>query len=199
MKFLICTNNKSKLAELKRILESLNIEAYSPKELGIDLGDVVEDGKTFMENAFIKAKSGMEKSGLNAIADDSGLCVDALFGRPGVYTARYGGEDLPYPQKCQMLMDELKDVKDENRGAEFKCVIAVLMTDGKKIEVEGKCRGKIGYKMTGENGFGYDPIFMVGDKSFAEISDDEKDKISHRGNALRLMKEKLKEYLEENK
>ena len=195
MEFLICSNNLHKLTEIKRILLDLGVKAYSPKELGIELGEIDETGTTFAENAEIKALAGLEKANLASIADDSGLCVDALDGRPGVYTARYGGEGLTDEERYTKLLEEMADVADENRTARFVSAICVTFSNGDKIVAEGYCEGKIGTAPSGENGFGYDPVFYVGEKSFAELSDKEKDALSHRGKALEIMKQKLSEYL----
>ena len=129
------------------------------------------------------------------MADDSGLCVDALDGRPGVYSARYGGEEMPYPEKMEKLVEELGGLPVDYRTAKFVAHICFIDADGTRIDVEGVCPGYIGAEPKGENGFGFDPIFMVGDRSFAELSDSEKDRISHRGKALRELAERLKEHL----
>lgn len=198
-KFVIATNNKKKLIELNRILIPLGIDAVTAGEIGVDLGDVEENGTTFTENAYIKAKSAFDKlSGKYCVvADDSGLCVDALSGAPGVFTARFGGEGLSDVERYTLLLKEMADVDDDKRQAHFACSICAIMTDGTVITAEGICDGTIGYAPVGEGGFGYDPIFMVGDKSFSQLSADEKDKCSHRGNALRVLKKKLVEYMED--
>ena len=193
--FLIATHNKKKREELHRILSPLGINVFLDFEKGIELSDVEETGETFTENAFLKARSGCKESGLPCIADDSGLVVDALDGRPGVYSARYMGEDTPYPEKMAHLVKELEGVEDEKRTARFISVAAVVFPDGREYAVSGACEGKIGYEPKGENGFGFDPIFMVGERSFAELSAEEKDAVSHRGNSLRALKEKLEEIL----
>lgn len=191
MKILIATHNKHKLTEMERILAPMGYEVVTDREIGISLTDVEETGTTFIENARIKAESGCKESGLICIADDSGLCVDALGGAPGVYSARYSGIHGDDEANIVKLLNELKDVPHEKRTAHFQCSICISFPDGSEITAEGKCEGKIGYEKRGENGFGYDPVFMVGDKSFAELSSDEKDAISHRGNALKLLREKL--------
>ena len=165
MKFIIASNNKKKLVELERILNPLGINAVTPKEEGITLDDVEENGTTFAENAFLKANAAYLKTGLPAVADDSGLCVDALDGRPGVYTARYGGEGLTDEERYIKLLDEMKNVDDDKRSAHFTSSICCILPDGSKITAEGICEGKIGYEPIGKDGFGYDPIFMFGDKS----------------------------------
>lgn len=199
MKFVVATNNKKKLLELNRILIPLGIDAVTAKEIGIDLGDVEENGATFDENSYIKAKSAFDllKGEYCVVADDSGLCVDALDGAPGVYSARYGGEGLSDIDRYNKLLDDMKDVPQGKRSAHFACSICAVMTDGFVIRAFGKCDGTIGTEPIGEGGFGYDPVFMVGDKSFSQLTADEKDKCSHRGNALREFKVKLEKYLEE--
>ena len=178
--------------ELQRILKPLGINVYVSEELGITLREVGESGVTFEENAALKARSGCEDSGIPCIADDSGLEVDALGGRPGVYSARYGGEDLPYDKKMEMMLDELRDVPEDKRAARFVSAVCCAFPDGREIMVRGACEGRIGFSASGSGGFGYDPCFYVGDKSFAELSPEEKDKISHRGKALRLLAEELR-------
>ena len=192
MKILIATHNKHKLTEMERILAPMGYEVVTDTDIGISLNDVEETGTTFIENARIKAESGCKESGLICIADDSGLCVDALDGAPGVYSARYSGEHGNDEANIVKLLEELKDVPDEKRTAHFMCSICVSFPDGSEITADGKCEGKIGYEKRGENGFGYDPVFMVGDKSFAELTSAEKDAISHRGNALMALREKFK-------
>ncbi len=195
MDFLIATHNKKKREELHRILAPLGVNVYLASEKGVELREVEETGETFEENAMLKAVSGCEDGKMPCIADDSGLCVDALDGRPGVYSARYHGEDTPYPEKIAYLLDELKDTPDEERTARFVSTVACVFPDGRSFVVRGECEGKIGYEMKGSNGFGFDPVFMVGEKSFAELTPDEKDAISHRGNSLRALAEELKKYI----
>lgn len=191
MKILIATHNKHKLQEMARILEPMGYEVVTDRDIGIELTDVEENGTTFLENARIKAKAGCEESGLICIADDSGLCVDALDGEPGVYSARYCGEHGNDSANNEKLLLKLKDIADENRTARFVCAICVCFPEGSEITAEGICEGKIGYEYRGNNGFGYDPLFMVGNKSFAELTAKEKDAVSHRGNALKELKELL--------
>ena len=195
MKFIIATHNKKKCEEMHRILSPLGVEVYTAEMLGIELTDAEETGLTFAENAEIKALSGCRESGYPGIADDSGLCVDALGGEPGIYSARYSGEHGNDEANIVKLLGTLKDVPDEKRTAYFACAVCVCFPDGRKISLEGKCEGKIGYEKKGDGGFGYDPIFMVGEKSFAELTKEEKDAISHRGNALRELVKVLPEYL----
>lgn len=190
-KFIIATNNAKKLVEMDRILSPLGINAVTAKEAGVDLGDVEETGATFEENALIKAMSAFEKSGLPSIADDSGLMVDALGGRPGVYTARYGGEGLSDKERYMRLLEELKDVPKEKRTARFVCAICCVLSKEETITVRGECEGEIAFEPCGEGGFGYDPIFLYGGKSFALLTPAEKDGVSHRGKALRLLREEL--------
>ena len=195
MDFLIATHNMKKREELHRILSPLGINVFIDSEKGISLSDVEETGETFEENALLKARSGCKESGLPCIADDSGLMVDALDGRPGVYSARYMGEETPYSEKMAGLVNELQGVPDEKRTARFVSVAALVFPDGREYTVKGTCEGTIGYEPMGTNGFGFDPIFMVGDKSFAQLSAEEKDAISHRGNSLRKLREKISEII----
>ncbi len=198
MKLVVATNNSHKLEEFKRILEPLGIQILSQKEAGIHI-QPEENGLTFAENAWIKAKAIFKATGLPTVADDSGLCVDALGGRPGVYSARYHGEDTLYPEKMQALLDELKDVEDSRRTAQFVCAIACAWDAETKIETLGVCQGKIGYQPLGSGGFGYDPIFMVNGKSYSQLTGEEKDAISHRGLALREFYSKVKDKVEGKK
>lgn len=191
MKILIATHNKHKLTEMARILEPMGYEVVTDTMLGFELTDVEENGKTFLDNARIKSEAGCKESGLPCIADDSGLCVDALGGEPGVYSARYSGVHGDDEANNQKLLCELKDVPTEKRTARFECAICVSFPNGKEITAKGTCEGFIGYEKRGENGFGYDPLFMVGEKSFAELSAEEKDAVSHRGNALKELGKKF--------
>lgn len=199
MKFIIATNNAHKLIELERILSPLGINAVSPKQEGISLDDVEENGSTFMGNSFIKANAACLKTGLPAIADDSGICVDALGGKPGIYSARFGGEEASDSDKNHMILDMLKGKDLSERGAHYTCAITCVFPNGDKIQVEGKCFGKIAEAPEGDGGFGYDPIFLYNGVSFGKVSAEEKDKVSHRGNALRMFRDELVKYLEENK
>lgn len=185
-KIVFATNNVNKLREAKEILAPLGIEVISQREAGADC-DPEENGVTFADNALIKAKAVHDIVRCPVVADDSGLCIDALDGRPGVFSARYA----PNEEKCAKILSEMKDVPDEKRTAYFECAIAYIDSNG-YFTVSGKCMGKIGYEERGTNGFGYDPIFMYGEKTLAEMSADEKNKISHRGNALRELFNKLK-------
>ena len=195
MKFIIATHNMKKQAEMQRILSPLGVEVLTAEMAGVTLTDVEETGVTFEENAVLKAENGCSESGLPCIADDSGLSVDFLGGEPGVYSARYCGKHGDDEANIQKLLKKLEGVPEEKRTARFVSVVCVCFPDGRKLTVDGKCEGKIGFEKHGDNGFGYDPVFMVGQKSFAELSADEKDKISHRGNALRKLAQVLPEYL----
>ena len=192
MKILIATHNKHKLGEMARILEPMGYEVVTDTMLGFELTEVEENGETFLDNARIKAQAGCKESGLPCIADDSGLCVDALGGEPGVYSARYSGGHGDDEANNKKLLQKLKDIPIEKRTARFECAICVSFPDGDEITANGTCEGLIGYEKRGENGFGYDPLFMVGDRSFAEFSAEEKDAVSHRGNALKVLSEKFK-------
>ncbi|MBQ5346732.1 MAG: RdgB/HAM1 family non-canonical purine NTP pyrophosphatase [Ruminococcus sp.] len=198
MKFIIATNNAQKLKELERILSPLGINAVSPKQEGISLDDVDENGATFKENSYIKAKAACEKTGLPAIADDSGICVDALDGAPGIFSARFAGDEATDEDKNNLILEKLKSVPEEKRGAHYTCAVTCVFPSGDEIQVEGYCYGKIAYEPDGDGGFGYDPIFLYNGVSFGQVSAEEKDKVSHRGNALRMFKAELLRYLEEN-
>ncbi len=191
MKYIIATHNMKKRNELARILEPLGVEVLTAEQAGVELTDVEETGTTFEENARLKSESGCKETGMPCIGDDSGLVVDALDGAPGVYSARYAGDHGNDPANIALLLENMKDVPDEKRTARFMCTVCCSYPDGSEIVVSGKCEGKIGYEPKGDGGFGYDPIFMVGDKSFAELTAEEKDKISHRGNALKALAEAL--------
>ena len=186
------SNNAGKLKELRRILEQMGHEVKSLRDLCIDL-DPEETGTTFAENARIKAMTVHQHTGEAVIADDSGICVDALGGRPGVYSARYGGEDLPHPEKIKLLLSELRDTPPEQRGARYECAIHFVLADGREYAFHADCPGMVGYETRGQNGFGYDPIFYLPEYgcTSAELSMEEKNRISHRGKALCLIKEEL--------
>lgn len=189
MKVLAATGNKGKIREFSEILTPLGFEVVSPKDVGIDL-DPDETGKTFAENALIKATAFMQASKMPVIADDSGLAVDFLNGAPGIYSARYAeGSDK---DRYEKLLKNMADTKD--RTAKFISAVAMVFPDGKTVQAEGSCEGEIAYSPLGENGFGYDPVFYIAefDKTVAQMSADEKNAISHRGKALRLLAEKLK-------
>lgn len=196
MKFIIATNNPKKLIEMERILAPLGISAVSAKDAGVKLNEVEENGTTFAENSYIKAKAACDKTGFPAIADDSGICVDFLDGGPGIYSARFAGEEATDEDKNNLILAKLGDTK--NRGAHYTAAITCVFPNGDKLQVEGKCFGEIAYEPDGDGGFGYDPIFLYEGKSFGTFTAEEKDKVSHRGNALRMMRDELKKYLEGN-
>lgn len=186
-RFVIATQNQHKVTEFQRILEPLGIEATTAS-----LSDVEETGTTFMENARLKAKAAMEETGLPAVADDSGLEVDALNGEPGVFTARYAGPGATDLDKMNKVLRKLGDC--QNRGARFVSAICLMYPDGRTVEALGACEGTIGFAPLGENGFGYDPIFVTADgRTMAQLTGAEKDALSHRGNALRILAKKLQE------
>ncbi len=190
--FIIASNNKNKAAELDRILNPLGIKAVTAREAGVDLGDVEETGSTFAENALIKAKAAFEKTGVPCVADDSGLAVDALNGEPGVYSARYAGENATDEDRINKLLKNLEGVPEEKRTAHFVCSVCCIIDNDKVITAEGTCDGTIAKEPVGNDGFGYDPVFITdGNKSFAQLTPDEKDAVSHRGRALRQLYSKL--------
>ena len=191
MDFLIATHNRKKQSELQRVLAPLGINVLTSDDLGIELTEVEETGKTFEENARLKALSGLRDTSMPCIADDSGLCVDALGGAPGIYSARFGGEDGNDRLNNEKLLKELENVKDENRTARFVCCICCVFPDGREIVVEGNCEGRIAFEKHGDGGFGYDPLFMTEYGCFGEMTSEEKDAVSHRGNALRLLVKEL--------
>ena len=195
-KIVFATGNQGKLREVKKILADLDMEIVSMKEEGIQI-DVDENGTTFAENAQIKATAIAACTDAIVLADDSGLVIDALGGEPGIYSARYLGEDTSYRIKNQNLIERLEGVPEEKRTARFVCAIAAALPNGTVLHTEGTIEGIIGYEERGENGFGYDPIFYVPKlgKTTAELSDDEKNAISHRGSALEKMKVLLREYM----
>lgn len=195
MDFLIATHNLKKRDELQRILSPLGIHVLTADESGVDLTDVEETGTTFEENALLKARSGAKEGNMPCIADDSGLCVDALGGAPGVYSARYAGEHGNDAKNNAKLLDALSDVPTEKRTAQFVSCVACVFPDGRELTVQGEVKGIIGYQPKGENGFGYDPLFYVGERSFAEFTSAEKDAVSHRGNALRKLAKELPKFL----
>ena len=193
--FIIASNNPKKIKEMERILNPLGITAKTAKQAGFTLGEVEETGTTFQENARLKARAAFESTGMPSVADDSGLMVDAIGGRPGVYSARYGGEGASDLDKIHKLLGELSDVPIEKRTASFASAICCILQDGTMLEVFGTCSGKIAFAPLGEGGFGYDPVFLVdGGRSYAQLSAEEKDAISHRGNALRALKAELEKY-----
>ena len=194
MKLVLASKNAKKLVEMNDILSHLGVEVCSETEAGVDL-DVEETGTTFEENSLLKAKAVMEASGLPAIADDSGLCVDALGGAPGVYSARYGGEGLDDPGRTRLLLENMRG--QTPRTCRFVSVITCCFPNGDVLSARGECEGTVAYAPVGENGFGYDPVFFVPElkKTFAQLSPQEKNARSHRGRALEAFQVKLEEYL----
>ncbi len=194
MVFAIATNNKKKLAEIKRILDEFSYSYKSLADLNLDI-EIEENGETFEENAYIKASTIAKLTNMPTIADDSGLAVDYLNGAPGVFSARYSGEHGDDEKNNDLVLFNLKDVPKEKRGAKFIAAVCLALPNGEYKTCVGECKGYIGFERKGDGGFGYDPLFMIGDKSFAEILPKEKDALSHRGKALNLLKleiEKLK-------
>ena len=192
-KIIFATGNQGKMKERREIMSNVSDKILSLKEAGIE-ADIDENGKTFEENAIIKAKTICELTGQIVMADDSGLEVDYMDKAPGVYSARYLGEDTPYSVKNAAIIKNLENAKGEERSARFVCVIATAFPDGRVITSRGVIEGLIGYEEKGDNGFGYDPIFYVPeyDMTTAQMNSEQKNQVSHRGKALRLMKEKLK-------
>ena len=192
-KIIFATGNKNKMREIRDILSDLGMEILSMKEAGIDK-EINEDGKTFEENALIKARAVAEDTDAVVLADDSGLEIDYLNKEHGIYSARYLGEDTSYEIKNQALLDRLSGVKKEDRTARFVCAIAAVLPDKREFVVRETIEGYIGEKPAGTNGFGYDPIFYVDEYgcSTAELSEEKKNEVSHRGKALRAMREVLK-------
>lgn len=197
-RIIFATGNPGKMKEVRMILEDLNLPVLSMKEAGIT-ADIVEDGETFVENAVIKAKAVHEKAPeAIVLADDSGLEIDCLNKKPGIYSARYLGEDTPYDVKNGKILELLKEVPQEARTARFVCAIAAALPDGTILTSQGVMEGKIGYEIAGANGFGYDPIFWLPECgcTSAEISPEQKNQLSHRGKALRAMKKQLMDKLQ---
>ncbi len=194
MKLVLASQNKKKLAEMNDILSHLGVEVCSEAEAGVDL-EVEETGSTFEENSLLKARAVMEASHLPAIADDSGLCVDCLNGAPGVYSARYGGEGLDDAGRYRMLLANMP--KGQPRTAKFVSVITCCFPNGNVLTARGECPGTIAFAPMGEGGFGYDPVFFLPKlkKTFAQLTAEEKNAISHRGRALEAFQAKLEEYL----
>ena len=195
MKVVLASKNRHKLEEISKITEQFDIELVLQSELGIDI-DVEETGTTFEENSFLKADAVMKASGLPALADDSGIAVDALNGEPGVYSARYGFDDsLDDWGRLELLLKNTEHVPDGQRQAQFVCVITMVTPEGLTIQARGEIHGELTREARGENGFGYDPIFYYPPlgKTTAELAPEEKNAVSHRGNALKIFYEKLKE------
>ena len=192
MKLILASNNANKLKEFRSLVADLDIELLSQKEAGCDF-EVEETGTTFEENAYLKASAVTEATGIAAVADDSGLCVDALGGEPGIYSARYGlGHAASDEERYRYLLQKMEGVED--RSARFVCCICCTFPDGSVIRSRGECEGEILLAPKGQNGFGYDPVFhpLCLDKSMAELSPEEKNAISHRGTALRALIEELR-------
>lgn len=195
-RIVFATGNVGKMREIRMIMEDMGMEILSMKEIGIN-PDIVEDGTTFTENAIIKAKAVAALTDAIVLADDSGLEIDALNKEPGIYSARYMGEDTSYRLKNANLIERLEGVPDEKRTARFVCAIAAVLPNGELLTTLGTVEGRIGYEEKGANGFGYDPIFFLPEFgcTSAELTDEQKNEISHRGKALRAMKELLQEKL----
>ena len=195
-RLIFATGNEGKMREIRKILDGLGMEILSMKEAGVSL-DILEDGETFRENAQIKAYAVWRETGGIVLADDSGLVVDYLGGEPGIYSARYMGEDTSYEIKNQAIIDRLSEAKGEERSARFVCAIAAALPDGEVLTARGTIEGRIGHEAAGDGGFGYDPIFYLPERGLttAQLSAGEKNEISHRGRALRAMKETLKRKL----
>ena len=191
-KLIFATGNAGKMKEIREILGREGLEILSQKEAGI-VNDAEENGSTFEENALIKARAVAAETDALVLADDSGLEIDYLNGEPGIYSARYLGEDTPYAIKNQKLLERMQDVPEEKRTARFVCAIAAVLPDGRELTTRGTIEGIIGYEVRGEGGFGYDPIFFVPEFgcSTAELTMEQKNAVSHRGKALRAMNEKL--------
>ncbi|MCI8912984.1 MAG: XTP/dITP diphosphatase [Lawsonibacter sp.] len=194
MKLVLASKNQKKLVEMNDILSHLGIEVCSEADAGVDV-EVEETGSTFEENSLLKARAVMEASGLPAIADDSGLCVDCLSGAPGVYSARYGGEGLSDEDRYKILLENMRG--QLTRTAKFVSVITCCFPNGDVLSARGECPGTIAYAPMGDGGFGYDPVFFVPElkKTFSQLAPEEKNAVSHRGKALESFKEKLEEYL----
>ena len=195
MKVVLASKNKHKLVEISRIMEKLDIQLVLQSDLGVDI-DVEETGTTFEENSFQKAEAVMKATGLPALADDSGIAVDALNGEPGIYSARYGFDpSLDDLGRLELLLKNMEDVPAGQRQGKFVCVITMVTPDGQMIQARGEAHGEILWAPVGENGFGYDPIFFYPPlgKGFAELSPEQKNQVSHRAVALKLFYEKLKE------
>lgn len=186
MKLLVATTNRGKLAEYRELLADIDVEWVDLQDVGLGTMEVAETEDTFAANAILKARAYCEASGLLTLADDSGLVVDALEGAPGVYSARYGAPEVTTDRgRYEKLLAALQDVPLEKRTARFKCVVALAAPDQEIVTVEGKIEGKIAFSPRGSNGFGYDPVFLLSDgRTLAELPSAEKNRISHRGNAL---------------
>lgn len=196
MKFFIATKNSGKIREFERIFGELGISTVTEKDLEKPVPEAEEDGETFAENALIKARAGAKFTGLPTVADDSGICVDALGGRPGILSARYAGRHGDDAANNAKLLSELSGVPADKRTAHYMCVIACAFPDGREFTVSGRCDGRIDFAESGTGGFGYDPLFIGETGKFSEVTAEQKDAVSHRGKAVRLFKEKIGEYLQ---
>lgn len=192
MKIILATNNKGKIAEMKQKLSTYSIDVISQKDAGLDI-EIEETGETFEENAVLKAEVVYKETGSAVIADDSGLMIDALDGQPGVFSHRFVGPNATDEDRINKILDLMNGIPESKRTARFKCVICYIDNNGKKNIFEGTVEGKIGFEPRGNNGFGYDPIFVLANgKTFAEITAEEKNQISHRGKAISELMEYIK-------
>lgn len=191
---LLASSNENKKREFNQILKKVGFNVITPSDIDLDISKIVEDADTFRGNAFIKADYLRQMTSLPVIADDSGLVVDAISGEPGVYSARYAGPDKNNEDNIRKLLKNLEGVEQDKRTAHFVCALCMIFPNGEKIEVQGEVSGKITFEKRGESGFGYDPVFLYKDnKTFAQMTADEKNEISHRKVALNKLLEKLKE------
>lgn len=197
MKVFIATKNLKKLEELSRILVPMGFEVICEKDLDSPLEEIEETGTTFEENAILKAKAGLLRTGYMSVADDSGICVDYLDGAPGIYSARYSGGHGNDEMNNLKILKELEGVPMEKRTAYYVAAIACVFPDGREFTVRGECHGHIAFEEKGTNGFGYDPLFISEIGCFGLVSAEEKDKVSHRGRALIKFREELLKYIEE--
>lgn len=199
-KLVISTGNQNKLKEISYMLKDISIEVVSKKDIGLGNLEVIEDGSTLEENSMLKAKALAEKVNYIVMADDSGLFVDKLNGEPGVYSSRYGGEEGNDEKNNKKLLEALKDVPLEERGAKFKSVIVLITENKETITVHGECKGTIGFELRGNNGFGYDPLFTPEGhtRTFGELGEDIKNKISHRAKALDELKNEIEQIIKIN-
>ena len=195
MKLFIATKNNNKISEFRRLFSDLGLQFVSENDFETRMPEIEENGLTFEENALIKARAGMRFSGMPTIADDSGLCVDYLNGKPGIYSARFAGGHGDSKANNLKLLSELEGVDIKDRTAHFVCSIACVFPNGREFTVTGECKGYIDYLESGDNGFGYDPLFISSLGKFSEITQEEKNSISHRGNAMRLFKAEILKYL----
>lgn len=194
-KVILASRNKGKLEEIKTILEQFGMDTVSRDDAGIPTFEVEETGSTFEENSLLKAQAIMDVAHVITIADDSGLEVDALSGAPGIYSARYAGENCTFEDNNRKLLQKLSGVPEDQRGAAFVSVITMLFPNGEKLVARGECRGKILTELRGEEGFGYDPLFMPEgeNRSFAEMTSAEKNRISHRAKSLQILEDMIRE------